>query len=510
MAAVAIVGVLAYLNTLSNDLVFDDLGFLTGNVALQRPWDLAAIFGGPYRLFDLPTALYRPLTVWSIAVDTRINLALGLAPAAPTVLHLTNLLLHAGAGVALFAWLTSLAWPVRWSLLTAAVFAVHPIHVEAVAAIVGRAELLAALFGLLMLTAHRRRRHVAWCVVLYLFAMWSKESAATFLAVAVAMDVAFRHETDRWPIRRYAAYVATFGVWLTCRAMNLSGETPAIAFVDNPAASAPVWSRWLTAARVQLEYLQRLLVPVDLSSDYSYSQIPVVTSVLDVHVLAAAAVALGVVAFCWRTRRSHAVVWFAVIAYLAWFATTSNVVMPIGTIMGERLAYAPSIALCLLIGYAGWRLERRAPRASAVGAAVVIVLFAALTVARNRTWADEITFYRTQVASAPGSAKAHFGLGVALAAKRDDAAAIVEYERALAIYPRYPDVYLNLGNALRRRGDDPARVIAAYQGALNVDPSYTPALANLARFLMQQGRDAEAQPLLARLQVLDPGAVRTE
>lgn len=511
-AILVVLTIAVYGNTLGNSLVFDDVGFLEGNDALRRPWDLAAIFGGQYHLFDLPTGLYRPLAVWSMTLDTWINLRLGMAPAAPAIFHLTNLLFHAAVAVALYFWLVTLAWPARWSLLAAALFVVHPIHSEAVNAIVGRAELLAALFGVLMLIWHRQQRHVALCALAYLLAMWSKESGATFLAVLVLADVAFNSNTNaRWPIGRYVAYLATFAFWLTLRAVNLSGQVSAVAFLDNPLVDAPMLSRWLTAAFAQLEYLRRLILPVALSSDYSYDQVPVLSSLFDVRIVLALVVLTMALVLAWCTRRAHPVVWFAIASYAAFFATTSNVIFPVGTIMGDRLAYSPSIAICLLAGYGAWQVSRRG--SPALGTAIVASLslvFALLTVERNRAWSDELTFYTAQVASAPRSAKAHFGLGAALSrVSRDDAAAVLEYERAIAIYPAYPDAYLNLGNALRRLGAEPARVIAAYQGALGVDPSYAPALENLARYLMLQGRDADAQPLLARLQRLNPSAVRT-
>jgi tetratricopeptide (TPR) repeat protein len=494
----------AYANTLSNDLVFDDLEVIQNNPLLHDPLDLATIFTGAYRIGQHPATLYRPFTVWTLAVNDRMNTLMGRPEADPAGFHLVNLLLHAGVGMLIYLWLVSLRLPDWIGFATALLFVVHPIHTEAVTAIIGRAEVLAALFGLLFLMLHRQRRSAILCAFLYLLALWSKESAIAFFPLAVAMDIAFRDRVKPWRLWPYAAYAVTFGGWLAMRSAALAGQALLVPFVDNPLSSASPWVRLLTIIRIQLDYLRLQLVPVGLSSDYSFNQIPLIAQPTSPYVVAGICVLLLATVTAWRMRKAHAVVPFAIVGYAILFAPTSSVLLPIGTIMGERLAYSPSIMFCLLLGYAGWQMTHRLERPVVASLIMLLLVFCGLTIARNRTWADQLTFFRAQVQSAPNSAKAHYDFGGALAKSGDDRAAITEYEKAIAIFPYYSEVFFNMGNALRRLRSDPAQVIEAYRYTIQFNPADVNARANLALFLLEHDRLDEARPIVEELARIDP------
>ena len=144
--------------------------------------------------------LYRPFTLWTFALNDGLNTLIGRPGADPAAFHLLNLLLHAGVGMLLYFWLVSLRVPGWLAFATAVLFVVHPIHTEAVAAVVGRAEVLAALFGLLFLVLHHQRRSPILCALLYLLALWSKEPAIAFFPLAIAMDTALSRPAKRWPL----------------------------------------------------------------------------------------------------------------------------------------------------------------------------------------------------------------------------------------------------------------------------------------------------------------------
>jgi protein O-mannosyl-transferase len=404
----------------------------------------------------------------------------------------------------LYFWLVMLRVPGWVGLGTSLLFVVHPIHTEAVAAIVGRAEVLSALFGLLFLVLHQQRRLPILCAVVYLLALWSKESGIAFFPLAIAMDLGFRDRTRGWPFRAYGAYSTALGAWLAMRSGALAGQPLAFPFLDNPLTSATLASRLFTVARVQLDYLRLQLVPVGLSSDYSYNQIPVISDLGEPHVIAGLIVLVLAIALAWRVRRDHPLVPFAILGYAILFAPTSNVLLPIGTIMGERLAYSPSIMVCLLVAYAVWQGSLRLGRPVVAGFIALLIAFGGLTIARNTTWADELTFFQEQIHSAPNSAKAHYGLGAALALSGNDREAVGEYEKAIAIFPYYSEVFFNMGNALRRLGGDPEQVIEAYRTTIRFNPAHADARANLALFLLEHGRTDEARPLVEELVRLNP------
>jgi protein O-mannosyl-transferase len=507
IALIVLVAGLVYANTLSNRFVFDDLDLIPNNSLAHDATELGAIFGGPYQFQERPATLYRPLAIWTIAANTGINRVAGNAGPEPFVFRLTNLLLHAAVSGLLYYWLISLQFPVRLSLAAALLFAVHPIHTEAVASVVNRSELLAALFGLLLLLCHRQRRHPVGCALLLLLALWSKESAIAIVPVLILMDGFFRVPNRVVPIAAYTIYAATAAGWLALRARVLSGELQVFPFLDNPLVTASVLPRLYTAARVQVDYLRLQILPVGLSSDYSHNQISVIQVASSPYVLLFLALCAGFAVLGWKAWRSgHQAVPFLLLSYAVLFVPTSNVLMPIGTIMAERLAYFPSMMFSVAVSYGAWLLYRRSPRATTAAFLVVLGIFSALTIMRNQTWSDELTFYTAQVESAPESARAHFAYGSALATvSKSDRAAVAEYEQALQIYPHYSDAHFNMGNALRRLGGDPERVIAAYRSAIRIDNSHTNALVNLGRFLVQHGRMEEARSVLEQLKQIDPG-----
>jgi tetratricopeptide (TPR) repeat protein len=131
--------------------------------------------------------------------------------------------------------------------------------------------------------------------------------------------------------------------------------------------------------------------------------------------------------------------------YLAGFAATANILMPTGTIMGERLAYLPSAGFCLLMALAWiWLMERqRIPAWGLLG--VVLLALAARTVARNADWKDNLALYSSAVRAAPNSAKMHANLGGEYMVRNQFDLARKEFQTALQIYPDSPDTLASFG-----------------------------------------------------------------
>ena len=504
-ALLALVAFAVYANTLWNGLVYDDKVILQSPL-LHDPWNVARVFDNKfYGAVADRLALYRPLSNWSYLVNHRINEILTGSGASFAGFHLVNILLHAAVGCLLFAWLALLSIDRRVALSTAVLFAVLPIHTETVANITGRSDAQAAMFGLAFLIFHRRG---AWFLAApaYLLALWSKESAIAFLPLAVAVDLCLRAGPRRPALARYAPYAAVALVWFFLRAdamRNVGKDPPPL--IENPLIYTSVALRLLTAVRVQLDYLRLQLFPRELSSDYSFNQLPVVTSALDPGFLAFLAVCVAAIALAWIVRKREPAVLLAVAGYAILFSTTSNVLVPIGTIMAERLAYMPSIFFCCLLAIGVWSLETWIG-ARAVTAAIFLVAgaYAVRTFAQNRVWHDELSLFEEQVRTAPNSAKSHLNYGATLAAAGRDRDALIQYERSLAIYDKFGLTYYLIGNALRRLKEDPEKIIAAYRAAIANAPGHLDARVNLALTLIEQRRFDEARVLAQEIAARDP------
>lgn len=514
---VAAVAIGAYVGTLGHALVYDD-SVIAQNELMHHPWNLRGIFASSYYgSLRHDSELYRPLAVWSLALNFGLNRLFQLAGAHPAGFHAFNVLLHAAASVLVFAVVRSLrrasGIPVL-ALAAALLFAAHPIHSEAVANVTNRSEMLAAILGLSFLVLHRRGRYVPAGVCAFL-ALCGKESAVGFLPLAWVTDRLFARgvpeagETGERPPAPWKGYVAAGAalvVFLALRSSALAGSADRPALMENPLIAAPIVTRLLTAAALQFEYLRLVLVPIGLSSDYSFDQMPLATSVADARVVAFAVVLVAAGWAAWIARKRFPEVAWSVAGYALLFATTSNALFPIGVIFGERLAYAPSIFVCVLAAFALARLAEwsRPPVALSV-LAIVCATLVVLTVRRSAVWKDDMTLFRDQVATAPRSAKAHLSLGTTLALAGREAEAVPEYETSLRIYPEHSQTWYCLGNALHRLHGDPSRIVAAYESALRFGPMNHEARINLLLTLLELGRKEEAKAQFAELVRLAPG-----
>jgi protein O-mannosyl-transferase len=475
----AVLAMLVYANALRTGFTFDDEPDIQKNPAVTGGVDWVEIFATPLP----PGDLYRPFTVLTFAINER------LAPGNAAAYHALNVVLHAGVTVLVCLLALRLFGGERVAVLATALFAVHPIHTEAVTSLVGRAELLAALFGLLALLSvpplemDRRRARVgrqAASLVCFALAMLSKESALVVVPLIPLFRIASRGESWRagvWKELRsldWAPYALCACSVLVLRALVVGGlGISTVTALDNPLAFVPASVRVRSALGVLWDYFALLNFPLVLGADYSFAQVPLIASwvnprcVAGLGLLGAAAVIL--------VRDRHAGTTFAVALAVGALSLTSNVLFPIGTVKGERLLYLPSVGWVLLAGYGLDRVLHHA-RYRRVAAGIflaVIAGFAARTWTRNWDWTDNPTLYRSLVRSAPNSAKSRYNLGVTLLREDADEAAAAQFHRALEIFPWGDGAGSpwGLGLLAEKRGRTDEAVMW-FQKALEIDPGF--------------------------------------
>jgi tetratricopeptide (TPR) repeat protein len=521
---VVLLATLPYLNTFPNKFAFDDSLAVVENPQIKNLGNIPLLFKSGYWAHSRSGGmLYRPLVTTSYA----LNYALG--GLNPFGYHLVNLVAHLGVSLLLYGLSLRLFRHREAALVAAALFAVHPLHTEAVTGIVGRAEMFAACFFLLAwwwhLEGQGRPGRMTASVAAFALALLSKENGLALPGVLLLSDVCTLESPGEerrlagplWAkglalVRRYAGYLAVLVAYGFVRTAVFGKVGPGLpALIDNPLAHVGPVPRFLTALEVAGRYLWLMLWPQHLSADYSYNQIPVVHSPWTPGVLLAGLAWAGLIALAWRsargTRRALLCVGFTLITFLP----TSNLLLPIGTIMGERLFYLPSAGLCLLAGVAWqrvWEWRRDRPgfaRARWVGLGVVtaaVLLFAARTVARNRDWRDQASLFLSAVRVAPDSAKVRFNLGGVYLEKEQYDDAMRELQASLAIFPSALP-HRNLGTLYLRKGQ-PQTAIAEYRKALELDPRDGEAYNNLGYVLLGQGSIDEATQALETAVILEP------
>lgn len=507
-ALAALAALVCYLNTIPNRFVFDDIRIVVENPMVTDPSiGIAERFTSHYWDHVTPSGnLYRPLTIESYALNHRVH---GLDPRG---FHLVNILLHAACSALVVLLAFRLGLPAGGAAAAGVLFASHPIHTEAVAGIVGRAELMAAAAVLSAWVAHLGRPRplrVVGIPLLYLAGLLSKENAVVLpalLAVGDMMPARRGRLAWRSAIPVYLGCLLVLAAWLSARALLMDPVEPG-SISDSPFAGVPALQRILTALEVQGRYLWLLLAPLGLSADYSFGQIPLVTSAADPGVLAAAAslvllLALGVMSL--RRGRLEGV---CALGYLAAMAPVSNLFLPIGTVMAERLLYLPSVAFCMALpalwrGALGDRI--RAGRAAVAATCALTVLYAALTIDRNRDWKDQLTLFTATVETSPLSAKAHFNLGVALEESGRPQEALGHYLAAVEILPEMAGAHHNAGLLLASM-DRPEEALPRLEQAATLDPSLPGVFGSLGALHARLGRPEEAEAALRRGIARDPG-----
>ena len=486
LAAVFVV----YGNSVTNDFVMDDELYIFRNPQVTNP-SLTGFFHA-----NAATNVYRPLNFLTLAANWKLNRE------HPFGYHLFNLALQAAVTLLLFCVLRALlALNPRAetiAFVAALLFAVLPIHTEAVDWIVGRSELLAAglLFAAWLFHLRDRPILAALCFTL---ALLSKESAIAFLPMVLAGDCA-RRELKPWPV--YASFAGVSLVYLFVLRSAQGGHFgPAeIAVLDNPLSRLPAKWRILNALRVAWKYVGLQIYPATLSCDYSFDEISLYADWR--HTLPGLLAALGAIAAwfwaIWKRKAGYAI---SGAIYLAGFAVTANVLTPTGTIMGERLAYLPSAGLCLLLALLWTSLESRRRQLAIALLVVVVAAFGLRSIVRNRDWKDNLTLYGAGVGAAPGSAKMHSYLGGAYLLNKQFDLARQEFQTALRIYPEFPDTIESLG-LLESWTGNRAQAIRLMETALGMSDrkniNYDYMAMNLAAALIEAGRAQEALTILDR------------
>ncbi len=512
LGLVVLAAVGAYVNSLANGFAYDDVPIISDDARVHGLGQLAAIFTQPYWAgYSKALGLYRPLTTLSLAFQW------ALGGGAPWVFHFGNILLHAAVCVVLFLVLERLAGRAA-AFVGALVFAVHPVHTEAVANVVGQAELLAALgvlvAGWLWLRRARdespRAATVAAVAAAYAFALFAKEGAVLAPALLVALDLADgRVRLSRAGVAEYARsiapLVAALGVvaalFLGARHVvlgSLAGGEPA------PAMPFLVHDHFWMGLRVWPEYARLLVFPQDLSADYS----PAV--ILPVHgwtlqtalgAMLCAAVVVLALATAWRPGVGLPAAWF-----LLSILVVSNLFFPIGVVLAERTLYLPSAALAVALAFAWGPLrERYGARPVTVVAVVAMLALGARTWVRNPDWRDQDTVVRSILRDHPESGRAQWLAAHFLFERGDTLGADAAWTLANRLWPDNPPLLFEFASYYITRRH-PADALPLLQRAIALRPGDLRNQELLASALIDLGRHREALATADRLLPLLPGA----
>jgi protein O-mannosyl-transferase len=418
----------------------------------------------------------------------------------PSGLHVTNLLFHIANSFLLFAFIFHVTGALNRSAFVAALFALHPLHVESVAWVTERKDVLSTFFWILSAWAYiawiqrPNRRKYAWIMLLFALGLMSKPMLVTLPVSFLLLDI--------WPLHRVPANLGSMErvAWLRLIREKLPLFAVAmvfsvITFVAQRQSGAvsdlnalPFSGRVANALVSYVGYLGKMFWPSRLAAFYPLHSIPVWQVVGAIAILAL--ITMFVISEV-RRRPYLLVGW---LWYLFTLLPVIGFVQAGRQAMADRFTYVPSIGIFILVAWgipdlvAQWK-GRRIPLA--VPAMVILGLCAITANAQVEHWRNSTSLWTHVLAVTDNNSVAHNNLARVLFEQGKFDEAVVHYTMALQLSPDNADAHNNMANALLQHGRvDEA--ISHYVEALRIQPNHAEAHNNLANALVRQGRTSEA------------------
>jgi tetratricopeptide (TPR) repeat protein len=462
---------------------FDDMDYVYENPRVSEGLSAEAV---SWAFTHRHSGNWHPLTWLSLMLDCQVYGANAGGH------HLTNVLLHAATAMLLFMALARMTGGFWRSALVAAFFAIHPLHVESVAWVSERKDMLSGLFFVLTLGSYvdyvrspfSLRRYLL-LIAAFALGLMAKPMLVTLPLVLLLLDY--------WPLRRFplrwqlvkekvpllllSACSCGVTLWAQRDALKLN-------------ASLGTSFRIANALVSYVAYLGQLCCPVGLAAYYPHpaAHLPAWKMITALAVLAglfAAALAN------WRRRPYLLVGW---LWYVGMLVPVIGLLQVGGASRADRYTYLPQIGLCLALTWGAadvcrsWSLRRWL---SGITSALVLMLLMVGAWRQTSFWSNSENLWNHTLACTSRNRTAHLTLGIALAGQKRFDEALAQYQKALEIDPTCADTYNNMGLALAAQGR-PNEAITQYRKAMEMDPGDTEAYRHLGEALDGRGRHSEA------------------
>ena len=487
--------IFVYLQLINCDFVYyDDNSYVTENPHVKAGLTLQRVI---WAFTTGHAGNWHPLTWLSHMLDIEFY---GLSPMGH---HLTNLQIHIANTVLLFIlfnWMTGAVWP---SSLVAALFALHPLHVESVAWVAERKDVLCAFFWILSTLAYVRytknqsKMSYLLIVVLFAFGLMSKPMIVTLPFTLLLLDF--------WPLSRFKPKVYKTQTSVCRIFITLFWEKIPLFVLSAALSSATFFVQQHGGAVTSIEilslkarvanaivsytsYIGKMIWPLNLAVLYPLREWQlgqVMMSGLLLLVLSAFAVR------AWRRFPYLTVGW---LWYLGTLVPVIGLVQVGVQSMADRYTYIPLIGLFIIVAWGmrdiavKWRSRRIL---LLIFSAIALVFFIICTWFQVNYWQDGITLFKHTVKVTHNNSIAHCNLAHALDRHGKHDEALIHYSKALQINPKYTEAHNNIGNILARQRNDKG-AFYHYQEALRINPNYAGAYYNLGKIYANKGEVEEA------------------
>lgn len=484
---VAAFAFLLYAQSITFGFVLDDQASITANTLVQEGFSaipkLMVTDSWHGNDMGVKIPIYRPGSFILFAIEWQ------LVQDSPAVYHLVNVILYALTCWLLFMLLSRLmtGWNILFPFLAAILYTAHPIHTEVVANIKSADEILCFLFAVMASLAalkysqNRSPLQLVLMAVFYFISVFSKETGIVFVLCIPMMLYFFTKAKSKVVLTIFGVLVAVVIPYFLLRSYALQG-VPAYEhspLVNAAYATTDFISQRATALRTLLNY-ERLLVlphPLSYNYDYAHTALQSLTSPLVLISIVIQIVAVGYAFF--QFRKKH-LLSFSILFFFLTMAPIANIFIIIASTLGERLLYIPSLGFCLGLTWILFKVSKvnmeTDPALSIkdsflgkplflVMVGIVMLFYTFKTVTRSRDWKDNVALFGHDVKIVPQSATARYHWGNALLSQlypneQDPVKketylkeAIVEYQAAIDIYPRFPEAVLHIADAYNKLGE---------------------------------------------------------
>ena len=464
-------------------LNYDDQEYVTENPHVQNG---LSIHNVEWALTAVHSANWHPLTWISHMLDVQL---FGLDPG---MHHLTNLILHILSTLLLFLVLrrmTGELWP---SFLVAALFALHPLHVESVAWIAERKDVLSTFFWMATLWAYTRYVNspnllqYLWVSLFFILGLTAKPMLVTLPFVLLLIDY--------WPLKRFSGsrsgtrlvwekapllVFTLLSCWITLIAQHHAGAI-------KPSETYPFSIRIANALVSYVAYLVKMVWPHHLTAHYPHPG----GSLSIGKVSGAALVLISVSVAVWCFRRRHPHLWVGWLWYVGTLFPVIGLVQVGSQALADRYTYVPFIGLFIMISYSLSSIRSK-PLIPITVFSIILAILTVQTRIQIRYWQNDMTLFSRMLDVTENNYRAHFGMGLALAGRGLLDQAAVHYREALRINPEYDRVYNNLGILFLKKGDVQAAT-TQFLKALQLNETNAKAHNNMGAAMMAMGKARQA------------------
>lgn len=476
---------------------FDDPEYVANNLVVKQGISKETI---NWAFKTTKTANWHPLTWISYLLDVHFF------GSTPGVHHLINVLLHATNAVLLFIVfrrMTAGVWP---SAIVAALFAIHPLHVESVVWISERKDVLSTLFWILAMwcyagySIHKDIKRYLAALVLFALGLMAKPMLVTLPCILLLLDYwpldrlrLFREKIDRNKIPLSSIFPL---IWEKIPFLVITTASSIVTFIAQKSEGAvksldfiPLSLRLANALNSYISYLKKIIWPYPLAVFYPYpSAFPwwkIVGSLL---------LLMAMFYLAFRNMKRHPYLLVGWLWYVGSLVPVIGIVQVGSQAMADRYTYVPAIGIFVMFVWGANELLRRWGLHKTGILTGTLLLFAALIAAtwvQTTHWKDSLTLFRHAIAVTTDNYLVHSNLASTYAQNRQFDKAIWHYSEALRAKPGYAMAHNNLGLALVHKGRY-TEAFAHYSEALRLNPDYAEALNNLGSALAQQGSLNEA------------------